>query len=132
MNTRNDNVETIYPLSPMQEGMLFHTLYAPKSGVYFIQYDCVINGELDISAFKHAWECIVARHAMLRTFVKWDRGEKPLQVVRRKINLPWQQEDWRGLPESEQNERLETLIHVDRRLGFEVSKAPLFRLILIR
>ena len=61
------NIETIYALSPMQEGMLFHTLYDPDSGVYFEQTVCTLRGDLDASAFEQAWQATVERYAILRT-----------------------------------------------------------------
>ena len=74
-------VQDIYELSPMQQGMLFHTLYAPESGVYFEQRNCLLAGPLDVAAFKRAWQTVVERHAVLRTAFYWDEADKPLQVV---------------------------------------------------
>lgn len=62
-----ENIADIYELSPMQQGMLFHTLYAPKSGVYFEQRNCILHGKLNVTAFKQAWQQVVARHPVLRT-----------------------------------------------------------------
>ena len=72
------NVEDVYPLSPMQEGMLFHSVYAPQSEVYFEQVTCVLRGKLDVSAFKQAWQRVVARHPILRTCFLWERLEEHL------------------------------------------------------
>ncbi len=126
------NVEDIYPLSPTQEGMLFQTLYAAESDVYFRQMICGLHGPLDVPAFEQAWQQVLKRHPALRTGVLWEGLEKPLQVVRRQIELPWQQIDWRGLPEEEQEKRLEAFLKTDQQLGFELSRAPLMRVTLAR
>ena len=126
------NIEDIYPLSPMQKGMLFHTLYAPESGVYFNQTVYTLRGGLNVTAFTQAWQRVVQRHAMLRTLFLWERRDEPLQVVRQQIKLPWVQQDWRGLSPSEQQERLEAYLRADRHQGCELSRAPLLRLALLR
>lgn len=129
---RSDNIEDIYPLSPLQQGMLFHTLYAPESEVYFEQLSCALRGALDIDALRRAWQIVIERHTILRTAFFWERREKPLQVARREIILPWQQQDWRGLETLEQQERFKDYLEADRKLGFDFSKAPLMRLALIQ
>src|ERR1044071_2949916 len=126
------NIESIYPLSPMQHGMLFHCLYAPESEVYFDQFTCTLAGDLDVEAFTRAWQKVVDRHQVLRTSFVWERCEKPLQVVQRRVKLPLEQQDWRALEESQQQEQLEALIQADRDRGFDLSRAPLMRQILIR
>jgi amino acid adenylation domain-containing protein len=127
-----DNVEDFYPLSPMQEGMLFHTLAAPQSGMYVRHMSYTLHGDLDIPAFERAWQQVVNRHPALRTYFLWDGLKKPVQVVQRQVALPIQQEDWRRLLPTEQEERLESYLVADRIRGFDVSKAPLMRLLLIR
>jgi amino acid adenylation domain-containing protein len=129
---RSDNIEDIYPLSPLQQGMLFHTLYDPESEVYFEQLSYALRGALDKEALRRAWQGVIDRHTILRTAFFWERREKPLQVVRRKITLPWQQQDWRGQSLPEQQERLKAFLGADRSLGFDFSKAPLMRLALIQ
>ena len=126
------NIESIYPLSPMQHGMLFHCLYAPKSAVYFEQFNCTLHGTLDVEAFSRAWQKVVDRYSVLRTSFIWDRREKPLQIVQRRVKLPLAQHDWRGLEKSQQQEKLEQLIQADRAQGFDLSRAPLMRQALIR
>ena len=126
------NIEDIYQLSPMQQGMLFHTISALKSGVYFEQPNFTINGTLDTSAFKQAWQQIVARHSQLRTSFYWQNLDKPVQVVYKQIDLPWVEEDWRALNPSEQEQKLQLFLQQNRQKGFELSQSPLMRFQLIR
>ncbi|HEX8651125.1 MAG TPA: non-ribosomal peptide synthase/polyketide synthase [Pyrinomonadaceae bacterium] len=125
-------IEDIYPLSPMQHGMLFHSLYAPESGVYVEQLSFILRKRLNVTAFKRAWQQVVDRHLILRTSLVWDELDDPLQVVHRSVRLSWEQHDWRGLSETERQERLEIFLEEDRRRGFDLSTAPLMRLTLIR
>ena len=125
-------IEDIYPLSPMQEGMLFHTLYAPERAVYFEQSSWELDGDIEISTFHDAWRRIVERHSILRTSFAWKGLERPLQIVHRQVELPWREHDWRRLDPAAQQERLEALLARDRHRGFELSQAPLMRLILVR
>jgi amino acid adenylation domain-containing protein len=126
------NIADIYSLSPLQQGMLFHALYDPASGAYHQQLVCTLEGILDLPAFKGAWRQVVERHAVLRTFFTWQRRDRPLQVVRQRVELPWQQQDWRELAVVEQKERLEQFLQADRELGFDLSTAPLLRLALFQ
>ncbi|HLM56822.1 MAG TPA: amino acid adenylation domain-containing protein [Pyrinomonadaceae bacterium] len=128
----NDRIEAIYPLSPLQEGMLFHHLHAPEGGAYFVQLSCVFRGGFDVAAFRQAWRRVVERHAVLRTFFTWERREKPLQVVLPQMPLPWEQHDWRGLARAAQEERFDALLRADRERGFALSEAPLLRLTLVQ
>jgi amino acid adenylation domain-containing protein/non-ribosomal peptide synthase protein (TIGR01720 family)/FkbM family methyltransferase len=121
-------VEDIYPPSPLQEGMLFHTVYAPQSGVYIEQVSCTLGGDFDLPAFERAWERVMERHAILRTAFVWENLDRTLQVVERRVKLPVEQLDWRGLSQAERDERLEAYLLEDRRRGFAPSSAPLMRL----
>ncbi len=126
------NVEDIYPLSPLQRGLLFHTLYAPGSGVYFEQFTRTIRGNFNVLAFKQAIELLVENNPILRTAFIWEGLDEPLQVVYKKVKLPWDEHDWRGLSSQEQETALESFLQSDRAEGFKLSKAPLMRFILIR
>ncbi|GFE67456.1 non-ribosomal peptide synthetase [Chroococcus sp. FPU101] len=123
-----ENIEDIYELSPLQQGMLFHTLYSPESGVYFEQRSCLLQGNLNVTIFQKAWQLVIERHAVLRTAFYWEEVEKPLQVVYKTVELPWIVEDWN----SEDEERLETFLLADRKRGFNLNEAPLMRCALIR
>ena len=129
---RLQNVEDIYQLSPMQQGMLFHSLYSPGSGTYFEQSLFTIKGELDVEAFAEAWQSVVDKHTILRTSFIWEDLEKPVQVVHRRVDLPVDKEDWRDLEASAREQRLEAYIAADRQRSFDLGKAPLLRLALFR
>jgi microcystin synthetase protein McyB len=126
------NVESIYPLSPMQEGMLFHSLYTPNSGVYCTQTLITINGKINVAAFKQAWEKVVEHYAVLRTFFLWEKRQKPLQIVRKQVELPWNYLDWRDFSPTEQQQRLDLLLETEREQGFQLNQAPLMRCYLIQ
>jgi amino acid adenylation domain-containing protein len=126
------NIEDFYPLSPMQQGMLFHTLYDPKSQVYCEQFSGYIRGNLNVLAFQRAWEKLVERHSVLRTSFIWEGIKEPVQVLHKQVSLPWEQHDWRGLASGEQQKRLKTVLQQEQNRGFELAQAPLMRLILIQ
>ncbi len=125
-------VEDIYPLSPMQQGMLFHSLYAGETGVYFEQTGWTLRGPLDRAAFARAWQQVVDRHSALRTSFVWEELDEPVQVVHRQAAVPFTFEDWRGLPPAEQTARLEAFMAADRAQGFDLLAAPLMRLALLQ
>ncbi|WP_342242120.1 condensation domain-containing protein, partial [Inquilinus sp. OTU3971] len=119
-------VEDLYPLSPMQQGMLFHSLQAPE--LYVTQVRVDVDG-LDAGRFGRAWEAAVEAHAILRTGFLW-QGDKPLQLVRRRVPSPVEHLDWRGKPDLEQ--ALAELAAADRARGFDLAVAPLLRVLLVR
>jgi hypothetical protein len=127
-----NNVEDIYPLTPAQQGMLFHTLYDPVSGIYVEQLSWIHDGDMDVVAFERAWQEVIKRHAVLRTGFFIEGLNEPLQVVRRQANLSIDQHDWRSLSAAELHERLEAFLKDDRLRGFELAKAPLMRLALFK
>ncbi|MDZ7967780.1 MAG: condensation domain-containing protein, partial [Nostoc sp. DedSLP03] len=126
------DIESIYPLSPTQEGILFHTLYEPESTIYFEQFKLTIHGNLDSGIFERAWQLLVERHSALRTLFVWKNRKQAVQVVRKQVNLPWSNLDWRMFPQQEQEIRLNSFLDSDRKQGFELDKAPLMRFVLIR
>jgi amino acid adenylation domain-containing protein/non-ribosomal peptide synthase protein (TIGR01720 family) len=130
MNKTN-NIEDAYILSPMQQGMLFHSLYAPEFSIYLEQFSYEITGELNQIAFENAWQKVVDRHSVLRTAFIWQNIEQPHQVVGKKVKLPWYYYDWKELNTEQQQENLDKLLKSDRNTGFSLSRAPLMRFSLI-
>jgi len=126
------NLEDIYQLAPMQQGMLFHSIYSPDSGTYFEQTLFTIKGPLDVAAFEQAWQQLTDRHPILRTSFLWEGLEKPVQVVHRRVVLPIAKCDWRALSPPEREQQLESFVKTDRGRDFVLSAAPLLRLALFR
>ncbi|MCS6844354.1 MAG: condensation domain-containing protein, partial [Caldilineales bacterium] len=128
----NPNVADLYPLSPMQQGMLFHSLLAPETGVYVEQMTATLRGALDVAAFRQAWQRVMDRHPILRTAFVWQEVEEPLQFVQRQVPVPLEELDWRGRPAEEQAAAVEAFCAADRARGFDLGRPPLLRLTLIR
>jgi len=125
-------VEDIYALTPLQQGMLFHWLYAPDSGAYWEQLWVTLGGGLEPAVFRRSWQEVIARHAALRTHFQWEELEEPLQVVQPDVALSWREEDWRWLSPSDFDQRVREWLEADRRLGFTLDEPPLMRFTLIR
>nr|QEO74617.1 condensation domain-containing protein [uncultured bacterium] len=132
LGERRQNIDDLYPLSPMQQGMLFHSLYAPDSQLYFNQLSSPISGEINSENFRRAWQEILDRHPILRTAFAWSGLKQPLQIVPQRVELPWEQHDLRGLGVEEQGRKLEEILLADRTRGFDVTKPPLMRVVLIQ
>lgn len=125
-------VEDVYPLAPMQEGMLFHSLYAPHAGVGVGQTVCTWNTAVNVDAFQRAWQRVMDRHPVLRTSFHWpDRGT-PVQVVHRRSRFAVEYEDLRALPETEQERRFQDYLQADRHRPVNLDKVPLTWLKLFR
>ncbi|WP_168380985.1 condensation domain-containing protein, partial [Modicisalibacter radicis] len=122
-------IEDVYPLSPLQRGMLFHSLYDALDGAYINQLRVDIDG-LEVERFKRAWQTVVVRHDVLRTGFLTQATE-PLQWVSRDSELPWVEEDWRSSDSEAQEKALDVLAghQLD---SFELSVPPLMRMALIR
>ena len=102
-----DNVQDVYPLSPMQEGMLFHSLQAPDSGVFVEQLHARLRGDFQIERFQQAWSSVILNHDALRTSILWDGLDEPLQVVNHAADLPWTVLDWSQRDRHEQKQAFE-------------------------
>ncbi|MFJ2285796.1 non-ribosomal peptide synthase/polyketide synthase [Pseudomonas iridis] len=123
-------VEDIYPLSPMQQGMLFHTLYAQQSGDYINQMCVAVDG-LQVERFREAWQAAMDSHEVLRSGFVWE-GDLPcpLQVIHKGLQVPFSVLDWRDrgdLPQA-----LRDLELAQRQQGFDLHAAPLLRLVVVR
>ncbi|WP_448724800.1 non-ribosomal peptide synthase/polyketide synthase [Pseudomonas farris] len=123
-------VEDIYPLSPMQQGMLFHTLYEQQVGDYINQL-CVDVEGLQVERFRDAWQAALDAHDVLRSSFIWD-GElqRPQQVIHKRLPVPFTFHDWRG--QNDLPQALEALAHAQRQQGFDLHQAPLLRLVVVQ
>ncbi|WP_137821500.1 non-ribosomal peptide synthase/polyketide synthase [Pseudomonas sp. D(2018)] len=125
-------VEDIYPLSPMQEGLLVHTLLEPHSGIYFMQDRYIIDSEIDLRRFTAAWRDVARRHDALRASFSLDDDGQMLQIIHRDAAPDVDFRDWSALPEAEHEAALQELLAADRAQGFDLLNKPPFALRLIR
>jgi natural product biosynthesis luciferase-like monooxygenase protein/amino acid adenylation domain-containing protein/non-ribosomal peptide synthase protein (TIGR01720 family) len=124
--------EERHPLSSLQHGLLFQVLLEPGTEAYFEQLNWTLAGPLDVVALRNAWAAVVERHSVLRASFRWEGLETPLQVVRAHVALPWQELDWRGVLPEARRTSLESFLREDRVKGFDLTRAPLMRLAVIR
>ncbi|MFN8178108.1 MAG: non-ribosomal peptide synthase/polyketide synthase [bacterium] len=125
----DESVEDVLPVTPMQEGMLFHHLRA-DADPYVAQITLQLAGDVDLDALARAWRLAVDAHAALRTEFAWDDEDAPVQRVRRRAALPVEVHDAREAPDVERV--VEGVEGAARRRGFDVSCAPLARVDLVR
>ncbi|MFJ4578701.1 amino acid adenylation domain-containing protein [Streptomyces echinatus] len=126
------SVEGVHPLSPLQQGLLYHTILDPGTSFYVDQIIQSLDGDLDADALEQAWQRVVDRHAILRTSFHWEEIEEPAQVVYAQGVAPVERHDWRTTGSDALEERLESFLRADRGRGFQLDRPPLLRLHLLR
>jgi amino acid adenylation domain-containing protein len=115
--------EEILPLSPLQEGLLFHALYDDRArDVYTVQLALDLEGAVDASRLHAAARELLRRHANLRSSF---RRDELVQVIAPDVELPWRELD---IDES----GLDALLAEDREKRFDLTRAPLLRWMLLR
>ncbi len=125
-------VPTRYPLSPLQEGMLFHRSRGLRSGVEIYHIQASLAEPLDSAVLRRAWELMVARYEVFRTAFVWTAGGQALQEPRDGVSLGWTELDWRHQPPSEVPSLVARFIAEDHKAGVELERPPLMRVALIQ
>jgi amino acid adenylation domain-containing protein/non-ribosomal peptide synthase protein (TIGR01720 family) len=120
-----------FALSPMQQGMLFHYLKEPHSGVDIEQIVVHLPEKIDARRLEMAWLWLVRRHDILRTKFVWG-GNETQQEVLPEVTVPFVVHEERGLSEKAHDERLKEFLQADRVRGFDLSEAPMLRLTLFQ
>ncbi len=122
-------VQDVYPLTPMQHGMVFHSLASPSTGMYLSQLNFQLDGEFSERLFRQAMETVIARHPILRTSIEWQRLRTPHQIVHDRVALPYRFEDRSADGPAFD---LGPWMAAERKAEFEFSTPPLLRLSIIR
>ncbi|SDP99076.1 non-ribosomal peptide synthase domain TIGR01720/amino acid adenylation domain-containing protein, partial [Lentzea jiangxiensis] len=122
---RTPGLADAYPLSPLQQGMLFHAVESPDSGVYWTQDVRELSGALDVDALRAAWQLVLDRHPALRTAFVWQGVREPLQVVVGDVQVPFEVHDWTDVEDTDA--AVEELLAGDRARGCDLTAAPLLR-----
>ena len=123
-------VADIYPLAPMQVGILYESLL--DSQAYVGQWRCTLRGPLDAAAFAAAWQAVVDRHTALRTGFDWQHRAEPFQFVLRHAAVSLEQRDLRQLPPDERDGAIAAHLAAEGARGFDFRRPPLLRLSLLR
>ncbi|SEH60429.1 non-ribosomal peptide synthetase [Magnetospirillum fulvum] len=130
-----DEVEAIYPLLPLQQGMLFHDLLSPGDQPYFRQVSFRISSEIaafDPALCRQVWSALIARHEALRSVFDFENTNRLLRLVLKQGETVCDEEDVSGLDEATQAARIEAFRAEDRRRGFDPRLGPLTRVRLFR
>ena len=121
-------LQEILPLTPLQEGMLFHALYDSEAvDVYTVQLVLDLNGALDEGALKAAAEALLRRHANLRAGFEYEGLRQPVQVIPAEVSLLWRKIDLLEMDEEVRQKQSAELLTEDRRLRFDLTRPPLIR-----
>ncbi len=121
-------IEGVYPLSPMQEGMLFHSLFDNDSTVYFEQLSVEVVGEVNRDLLLEAWNQVIRRHPVLRSAFLWQDLNRPLQVVHSNIAVEMSDYDWREMDPDQVDHKLSSWMEKDRLRGFTFERPGLTRM----
>ncbi|MQA27331.1 MAG: non-ribosomal peptide synthetase, partial [Micromonosporaceae bacterium] len=125
-------IEDIWPLSPLQEGLLFHAGYTEgEPDVYVLQGAMELRGTLDVPVLRSSWQALLDRHSSLRAAFQRRGTGDPVQLIVSGVTLPWREEDLSGLPEADQEAEATRLANAEKD-GFNPELAPLLRLLLVR
>ncbi|MDP1979447.1 non-ribosomal peptide synthetase [Undibacterium sp.] len=123
-------MEMVFPLTAMQQGMLFHHLREPDSAAYFQQLQVRLQGELDVAKLQLAWQSVITHHCALHMRFLWT-GDQPRQQLQADVVLPFKVVDYSQSPRCEHEQLRQQFLQADRQLGFSLDTAPLMRVSLL-
>ena len=126
------DISHMYITTPMQRGMLYHGLVDGSGALYTNVTHFDLHGELDVAAFKQAWQLVVAGHDTLRTSFVGLEASMPHQLVTTSVDLPFKVLDWRDTETQNIEHALAALREQEKSQGFDFSKPPLMRITLVR
>jgi amino acid adenylation domain-containing protein/non-ribosomal peptide synthase protein (TIGR01720 family) len=124
-------IDRLYPLSPLQEGLLYTAIKNPESDRYLVQSVYELTGKLDTTILQSAWQYVVDQYAVLRTGFIWEDVDQSLQYVIKHKMLDWQIYDWSAIPKEQEDLYLEKYLALDRRSLFDLHQSHLMRVRLI-
>jgi amino acid adenylation domain-containing protein len=126
------DIEDIYGLTPLQAGMIFHTLLEPESQLYFEQILVPFDGSIDRTLLERASTRVSQHNSILRTSFHWQETDKPVQVVHRCVRVPVGTSDFSSIAAHQRDSMIMALMTEDRRQGFDLGRPPLFRIHLVK
>ncbi|WP_338848536.1 amino acid adenylation domain-containing protein [Massilia sp. W12] len=123
---KDAHLQDVYPLTPTQEGMLFHALQTPAASLYIEQICFSLTESVDAAALRAAWQSVAARHPALRTRFDLNSAGQPLQCVSSEVKLDWRAAHYAEMGQDLQDDAaaLDAYLLIDRAEGFPLSAAP--------
>ncbi|HEY1939772.1 MAG TPA: amino acid adenylation domain-containing protein, partial [Candidatus Angelobacter sp.] len=126
-------IEDVLPLSPVQEGMLFHAFYdAAGPDVYNVQIALRLEGQLNEKSLEGAAKALLSRHKNLCVAFKYKDLERAVQIAPKDVSVPWNSLDFSMLEPPERERNWVELVQRERLARFNPSVSPLFRFLLVR
>ncbi|MEU5092045.1 condensation domain-containing protein, partial [Streptomyces sp. NPDC021356] len=133
MSRKSRSIEDILPLSPLQEGLVFHSVYDEGGAdIYTVQLVFDVEGPLDPAALHAAARALIQRHTNLRAGFRQRASGEWVQVVLREAPPNWTETDLSALPEADREREAERIVAEDRTRRFDVGRPPLLRFTLLR
>lgn len=126
------DIRDVYPLTPMQQGILFHTVRTDRDRPYIEQFVFDSDRPIDAARLGEAWTIVVNRHDALRAAFIWEGVDAPIQVVMAHCRVPLTVLDLNGWPAVEVETTVAEFLRTDREHGFDITEVPLMRLTLFR
>jgi amino acid adenylation domain-containing protein/non-ribosomal peptide synthase protein (TIGR01720 family) len=124
--------QDVLPLSPLQEGLLFHTVYHERSlDIYTARLCLDLEGEMDAAAMRESVAALLRRHPNLRAAFRYERLSRPVQLIPRDVPLPWEEFDLRDLPAERQEAELAQRTAAAAERTFDLTRPPLLHFTLI-
>ncbi|MFF2650667.1 amino acid adenylation domain-containing protein [Streptomyces sp. NPDC058045] len=123
----------VLPLAPLQEGLLFHSLYDRRQpDVYTVQFGLDLEGDPRTEALRASVAALLTRHPNLRAGFAHEGLSQPVQFIPAEIELPWSEADLSGLDDSAQDAEVRRVMHTERTERFDAGRPPLLRCALLR
>ncbi|MBB4781049.1 amino acid adenylation domain-containing protein/non-ribosomal peptide synthase protein (TIGR01720 family) [Streptomyces rapamycinicus] len=123
----------VLPLSPLQEGLLFHAVYDDTApDVYLVQLSLELEGPFDAGRFRAAADALLRRHPHLRAAFLHDGLSHPVQAVAGAVSVPWREVDLTAIAEDERRDAVERWLAEDRSVRFDPARPPLVRFAVLR
>ncbi|MCP4157357.1 MAG: amino acid adenylation domain-containing protein, partial [bacterium] len=122
------NILDILPLTPLQEGLLYHYLQDPEGPLYFEQLHLHIRGDLHVDLLEKAWNAVLLSNEMLRTVFRWDKMENPVQIILKshQVRFRFKDNSTESAPDSP-----DSLLKEDRKESLDLHEVP-FRITLVK
>lgn len=128
----NNNIQDIYPLTPMQAGMLYHTLEDKKSNAYFEQLSIEVIGMIDIDIFKKSFNKLIEKYDVLRTAIVYKNIKTPQQVVLKERPQNVYYNDISKIDDEKISVYIENFKEKDKLMGFDLTKDCLIRMSILK